>query len=564
MTRSALIVALLLAAVVAPPSFAQRDGQVPLVRVPFPQDERNLTPYTFRLGYPLMTLVYDTLMWRDERGVPRPWLARSVRRSPDGLTIAVDLRRGVRWQDGEPLTADDVAFTFDFVARRPHPRFTPELSAIESVEAVGPARVLIRLKHSSLGFFDQPLSDLPILPRHLWANLPPNRLAPPGLPVGSGPYRLVEHEPGKRYVFRANDRYFRGRPAVAAVAVPIIRRADEMTFALRRRRVDALPVPLDARAAGQLDDVAIRFADVPSYTGTVLMLNTLRPPFDRADARRAVAMALDLDRIVTALSGNPGEPVAVPAVRGYLHPGSRWAPRGATASFDPTRARVELVELGLPVIRVLASSGDSTRLDAGRQVVLALERAGARARLVEETPRELARSVGQDGSNPSFQAAIWSSPALASYDPDYLRVVFGGRDAPLDYSGYSSAAFDRLAQATSAAPDRARRRAAVTAELRRLAGDSPVVPLFFLRGRFAYRPGVYDGWVAVTGTGILDKQSFVSATAARSPGANGSPLAPPASESGFHLNVFGIAALVLLAFAAVAILAGVVPRGRRR
>ena len=568
MKRKAALATLLVAAALgatASLAAAQDDSRVPLVRVPFPQDERNLTPYTFELGYPLMTLVYDTLMWRDARGVPRPWLARSVRRSSDGRTISIRLHRGVRWQDGRPLTADDVAFTFAFVRERPHPRFTPELRAVDSVQAVAPDRVLIRLRHPSLGFLDQPLSDLPILPRHIWEGLPPDRLAPAGLPVGSGPYRLVRHVRGGLYIFRANDRYFRGGPAVATIAVPIIRRAADMTLALERRRVDALPVPLDSTAAAQFDDVGERIVDTPSYVGTVLMFNTRRAPFNDPDARRAVADALDLSRIADALSRSAGERAAVAADRGYLHPSSPWAPQRAIERFDPVRARVALAELGLPTIRVLAPSGDATRLEAGRQVVLALRRAGARARVVEQTPRQLARAVGQNGATPTFQAAVWSSPALASYDPDYLPVVFGDRGAaPLNYSGYSSPAFERLANRVSSAPERRRRRAAVEAELTRLAADVPVVPLFFLRGRFAYRPAVHDGWVAVRGAGILDKQSFLRAGAPEPRGETDNPLAAPASGSGFELNAFGIAALALLGLAAGALLANVLPRLRRR
>ena len=564
--RRRAIAALLLAAAAALPAAAHGQDTVPLVRVPFPQDERNLTPYTFELGYPLMTLVYDTLMWRDARGVPRPWLARSVSRSGGGRTITVRLRDGARWHDGRPVTAADVAFTFEHVAARPHPRFTPQLRNVESVAAPDDGTVVIRLREPSLGFLDQPLADLPILPRHIWDGLPPNRLAPAGLPVGSGPYRLVEHERGVRYVFRANRRYFRGRPAVSNVAVPIIRRADDMTLALERRQIDAIPVPLGPDAAARLDDLGVRVAKTPSYVGTVLMLNTRRPPFDRPDMRRAVARAIDVDRVVLNLSDDPTERGAVPATHGVLHPASRWAPQAALDTFDEPRARVAFVELNGPPIRVLAPSNDELRLEAGRQVVLALRRAGARARLVERGPRALARDVGQDGFAPTFEAAIWSSPPLASHDPDFLRVVFGDpASAPLNYTGYASGRFARLAQRVATAVGVRRRLTAVAAELRRLQRDAPVVPLFFFDGRFAYRPAVHDGWVAVRGSGILDKRSFLRTRRARGTTApGGSPLAPPSRDAGFELGWLGVAALALGGLALLGLLAAMAPRVRRR
>ena len=68
-------------------------------------------------GYVQMSYIYDTLLWKDGSGRLLPWLARSVRRSRDGLTYTFRLRDRVRWQDGRPLSADDVAFTFEYFAR---------------------------------------------------------------------------------------------------------------------------------------------------------------------------------------------------------------------------------------------------------------------------------------------------------------------------------------------------------------------------------------------------------------------------------------------------------------
>src|SRR5688572_10700290 len=126
--RRLVLLALVLAAVpaLAPPANAQ---QVPLLRIAIPADDGSLTPYTFESGYAFMSLVYDTLAWRDERGIARPWLARSISRDVTGRRVFVRLRPEIRWHDGRPLTAADVAFTYGFMSRRgrAHPRFTPEL-----------------------------------------------------------------------------------------------------------------------------------------------------------------------------------------------------------------------------------------------------------------------------------------------------------------------------------------------------------------------------------------------------------------------------------------------------
>ena len=535
---------------------------MPLVRMPLPAYDGTLTPYTFESGYPLMTLVYDTLLWRNANGVPKPWLARSVERSEGGRRVTIRLRRGVRWHDGRPLTASDVAFTFDFMARRFHPRFTPQLADVEGSTATGRLTVAIDLRRRSAGFADQPLADMPVLPRHLWRGLPDGRLAPPGPPVGSGPYRLVAADRRAGYRFRANRRYFRGRPQVERIRVPIIREESRTYTAMRRRRVDMLPFSLPEGPAGRLgSSPGINVETGASYSGTALLLNLRRPPFNRRAARRAVARALDLDRVVRNVG--PG----VPAERGYIHPSSRWRPSAVLHRFDLPAARRALERLDLPAIRILAPNNDPVRSEGGRQVALALRRAGSSATLVEASRASLSRAIGEDGASPDFEAAIVSIPPLVSYDPDFLSRVFGADpgEAPLNYSGYRSRAFDTLAARVALARSRRARRRAVAAELRLLARDLPEIPLFFAEGAFAFRPAIHDGWVFVKGSGILDKRSFLTGEV-RAPSR---PL-PPGEDPGEGSDGIGsvlevlrvlslIALVIVVALAAVALL-----RNRRR
>ena len=533
-------------------------GAAERVRFPFPQEDGSLTPYTFRLGYPLVTLVYDTLTWRDERGVPQPWLARTIRRGgAGGRTLTITLRDGVRWHDGRPLTARDVAFTYDYVRRRPHPRFTPQLHDIASVHARGRVTVVMRLRRPSLGVLDQPLADVPILPRHLWAGLPANRLAPPGLPVGSGPFRLVALRRGRSYTFAANRSYFLGRPTADRLEVPIQPRADRMAEGLRDGRYDAIPAGPGAQA---LSSPTIRLTSGPSYTGTVLMLNLRSQPFDRPEVRRAAADAIDVTALTRAVAATaPGLEVE-PADRGYVSPDSPWAAETRLRRADPEAARLAFAEQGVGAITVLAPSAGPVAREAGRQVVIALQNAGALARLKIVSPAQLARAVGQDGGTPDFQAAIWPSPALASYDPSFLRPLFGSGEQ-LDYTGYASPAFDRQLDRLSSAETEAARKEAARAALRRLARDLPVLPLLYAPAAFAYRPGAHDGWLFVRGSGILDKRSFLPNRAAPPPQAvASSPVDVAAGGEGTP------AWLLVLAGAGLAVLlaAGALVMRRRR
>lgn len=439
--------------------------------------------------------------------------------------------------------------------RHRHHRFSPQLHGIDRVRAVDRATVAFDLRHSGQGFLDQPLADLPILPKHLWANRPAGLRIPPGLPVGSGPYRLTSHSSSKGYTFSANRNYFRGRPKVDRIRVRLVRGGARTIGALERGDVDVVPTGVTAATEERLGtgpEIAVRRG--VNYTGTALALNLRgRAPFDRLSTRRAVARALDPERIADAVGH-------VPATLGFLHRASRWRPGSGLPRAAERAPRRDMNRLRNLPIEVLAPEDNPARMAVGRQVVAALRRAGAKAVLNQVPRRAFNRALGGDASGAGFQAAVAGIPPLASYDPDYLRTVFGA-GARLNQTGYRSIAFDHLAERVARTSDRRARLRAVAAELRQLARDVPSVPLTFSQGGFAYRSSAYDGWVSVKGTGALDKRSFL---ASERPGATARPAGvTPSGDSGGDVprQAFVLASIGLL-FVAVALL-GVALRRRR-
>lgn len=524
--------------------------QKPL-RIAIPGDDGSLTPYTFESGYAFMSLAYDTLTWRDAAGNAKPWLARSITRAASGLVVTVRLRPDVKWHDGRPLTSADVAFTYRYMRDRPHPRFTPELQDIASVTALAdPLLVRFTMQRRSLGLEDQPFADVPILPRHLWEGLPRNRQAPPGLPIGTGPYRLTRHQRGRSYRFVANRDYFRGAPSVPRIDVPIIRREDELADELLRRRIDAAPITV-APGATLPAGGGLRVSDELSYTGTMLLFNVDGRPFNRLASRRAVARALNLDTIAGNATGVAGG--VIPADRGMVHPRSPWARQAGTLhGFDRAAARLAFAEQGIQAFRVAAPRNDPVRVETGKRVVRALRNAGAQARLVRLSPEALDRVLGRRQRAASFDAAVLGIPALASYDPSFLRAMFGDPSvAALNDGGYRSDGFDSLAVRAAQARTANERRGLVTQQLKLLARELPAVPLHFGGGTIVYRPTTYDRWVGVRGTGILDKRSFLRGQTAQTPGtarsADPRDLTDDSDDQGFSLVpiIIGFAVLVL-------------------
>ena len=157
------------------------------------------SPFAYSKGPGLVhdLFLFDTLLWKDSTGKAIPWLAASWQRSPDAKEWRITLRDGIKWHDGQLLTADDVVFTLDYVTKGPG-RAAPGLVRLpEIAEAVadGPTGVVIRLTRP-FAPFEVLLGRLPIIPRHVWADVSdPAKFQGAAAVMGSGPYKLDAYDP---------------------------------------------------------------------------------------------------------------------------------------------------------------------------------------------------------------------------------------------------------------------------------------------------------------------------------------------------------------------------------
>ena len=144
------------------------------VRAAITGDEDTITPYTYVSGFPgwnLLMLQYDSLLQYDAEGQPQPWLAESVEVNDDLTEYTITLVDGVTWHDGEPLTIDDVEFTFNYFIENAAGRFARDLGAVESVSTDGNLTMTVTLSEPSPSFDLVALADIPIIPQHVWESV---------------------------------------------------------------------------------------------------------------------------------------------------------------------------------------------------------------------------------------------------------------------------------------------------------------------------------------------------------------------------------------------------------
>jgi peptide/nickel transport system substrate-binding protein len=298
------------------------------------------------LAADLRMLLYTPLVLYSGTEGFKPYLATAWSWSADQRQLTFTLRRDVLWHDGQPLTAEDVAWTLRAAA---DPRYafvaaTELVSDVESVSVQQPATVTVRFRKPFTAQLE-PFVELPILPRHILADIPPGDFARAPYnraPVGSGPYRYVDRTPDRAIRFDRVQQY-PGALGVATIQRIVVRPIPEpaaMLIELQTGNVDlciAGSALLEkARSASQLT-----LLGVPPLAVQSLPLNLNRAPLDDARVRRAMSAALRRSEIAALVS-----PAARPA-RSPMPLGSPWLDTTvAQPDNNPALARNLLDEAG--------------------------------------------------------------------------------------------------------------------------------------------------------------------------------------------------------------------------
>jgi peptide/nickel transport system substrate-binding protein len=309
-------------------------------------------------SYEMWALTYDYLVNYSMKDMsPEPGLAKSWQTSTDGKSWTFHLRSGVKWSDGQPLTAADVAFTYTRVLKGgiEGTNWSTYLNEVTSAVATDPQTLVLHLKKPNAVL---PLLPIPIVPEHVWKNITEKQMksyaAEPknGQPVvGSGPFRLVEGTAGgSTYRFEANPGYWGGKPHVDEVDFKVYKSNDPAVQALIKGEVDFVEdiTPLQVKALKGHSGITAQngisplFEEIGFNSGAV-NANGDKPIGDGNKAvqdpkfRHALGYALDLNRLVRSAyqgAGTPGSTIVPDAYSNY-----HWEPPKSEAfTFDLKKA----------------------------------------------------------------------------------------------------------------------------------------------------------------------------------------------------------------------------------
>src|SRR6266516_1041663 len=233
-------------------------------------------------------VLLTTLARYDSALVPQPYLARRWTWSADRTTLTFRLQPGVRWHDGIPTTARDVAWTLN--SARDSVTGYPRLNDLRDIVLVSDAddsTVVVRFGRPERELPDV-FTDLAVLPAHLLDSIPHARLreaAWNAQPVGNGPFRFVAHESNRRWAFAANPAFpqaLGGPPRLDRFIVVVVDEPTTKLAALTAGEIDFAGIlPAHAAFVRRSPDLAV--LDYPLIFPYGIVFNTRRPPLDRRE-----------------------------------------------------------------------------------------------------------------------------------------------------------------------------------------------------------------------------------------------------------------------------------------
>jgi peptide/nickel transport system substrate-binding protein len=446
-----------------------------------------LAPYTLA-GQDVLPLVFAALVRTDAVGNVELDLAERLDVEEDGKAYLVKLRDGLRWDDGEPLTADDVAFTIGLV-QAPDQQGSTELADLwrgVTVEVVDPRTVRFRLP-TALASFPEHLT-LGLLPRHVLHDVKPEDLPLHPFnrqPVGSGPYKVASFEPD-RLLLERNLSYYGAAPKLSRIELRVFAERSDAVRAVVRGEVDGmaglLPDEIGQVAASPREIVY----GLPERAKTAVVIFNLQTPVLKEPAvRQALARAVDREALIRDALAGQGEPAFGPI------PVQSWAyvRSPATPDYDPAAAMRLLDEAGW------RPGASGTRERDGTPLKLTLVTTSTPERIA--VARALADQVGKIGvaldvrtvaadelfddylEPRRFEAALMGQWSMGS-DPDVYPQWHSSQTASTggNYSGFADADVDRWLEVGRQSTDRDLRKTAYEHFQARWAEAQPALFLY--------------------------------------------------------------------------------------
>ncbi len=434
-------------------------------------------------GYIRMSLIFDTLFWKDKNGYV-PALAESWQMQGENVFV-VNLRKDITWHDGEKFTARDVLFTVDYI--KEHPYLWVNSNPVKKVEAIDDYTVKIYLNEPYAPFMDMIAVTLPILPEHIYRSVNnPAEFQDAAALTGTGPYKLVDYNKAQgTYLYQAYDDYYLGSPKVKQLK--FIKVSLELSAAaLKKGDADAAIVPPELAEDLKKEGYAVMLASHDSITK--IMVNHKKKPLSDARFRQALYYSIDRQALVdNALRG-----YGILASPGLFAPDSDWYnPNVEPYAYNPAKTMELMEEMGYSKEgQYFSIDGQPLELEmlvtsinerAGELIRQQLEQAGFKVSLRSVDAKTLDSLV----SKWNFNLALNTHGGMGA-DPEILNRIIGEGYTFNSARYISNSKLNDLLDQEVSETDREKREDLVDEIQVVYAQDLPALPLYYADSYWAH------------------------------------------------------------------------------
>jgi peptide/nickel transport system substrate-binding protein len=436
----------------------------------------------------------EQLVYADSHAVLRPRLATSWKVSKGGRAWTFQIRPGVKFHDGKPMTVDDVVATFKRLLGPDSQALSSYKGVIGSVHKVGRNAVRFDLEAPN-GLFPYLTGQMTyqsiILPKSYKL---PSDITKPGdwtaRMNGTGPFKLQRNRGASGMSFVANKQYWGGRPKIDGIELQFLEDQARVT-ALQSGQID-LSVQIGYEAARQLQGSNAKVLPIQTANHRYLNMNVTKEPFNDVRVRQAIALALNRPDITQGLWGKYGQVGNdSPMWQGYPYTDKKVPQRRR----DVERAKALLKAAGKENLQLTLTCYRSFEMpDYAQRVAQALKQIGINCDVKVYTSAQYF-----DGA--SFGAGAKLAPWL---ETDFGIVDYGGRPVPLTYlnaalkSGgvwnaarYHSKKFDKILANFIGSPDLAGQKKYAKQIQLQLLKDTPAIYAYFYNFIAATSPRVH-------------------------------------------------------------------------
>lgn len=281
-------------------------------------------------AYSIVQNIFNRLVKLDASKQVVPDLATSWDVSEDSLAITFHLREDAMWTDGEPVTSEDVKYTFDTIMANESYYFNSRLGIVTGIDAPDDYTVVFNLEHPDMSF----VADLGwyatfILPEHIFNNGQAWEENPAStMPVGSGPFMLSEYNQGENIILVPNENYHEGAPKLTKLIFSIIPDTATAVQALVNGEVDVLENVPAANVDELIANPDVRMALNEYPSPMRIIFNLENELVADVAVRRAIATAIDRDEISQKIFNGiqPPEYTMYPTIAAWVANTEQTAP----------------------------------------------------------------------------------------------------------------------------------------------------------------------------------------------------------------------------------------------